>query len=88
MRHDQHGRVDSVRQVIDRGYAGPSVDLLGAAADQMDVALVAATLEVAEHGTADRALLGRGADDRDRARPHQASEPAHLRCRSHQPSRR
>src|SRR5262249_2671354 len=79
LRHHQHGRVDAVRQLIDCGHAGPSVDLLGAAADQIDVALTAATVEVGEHGAADRARLGRSTHDSDCTRPHQASEPAHLR---------
>ena len=36
--HDQHDRIDAQRQIVDRRHAGPAVDLLAVAADEMDLA--------------------------------------------------
>jgi hypothetical protein len=71
-RHHEHHGIDAFRQLVYRAAAGTAVDLARAAADHMDVAPVAAALEIAQHRPADRVRLRGGADDRHRARPHQA----------------
>ena len=78
LRHDQDRRVDAAGQLVDRGHARAPVDLLGPAADEMDVAAITAALEIDQHGTADRAGLRGRAHDCDRSRPHQAHQPTHI----------
>ncbi len=83
-RNEQHRRVDAFGQIVDRFNADAAADLATIAADQMDRARIGILLEIAQHQKPCRALLGRDADDRDRARPHQPCDvdACHGRTRS------
>jgi hypothetical protein len=74
LRHDQNHGIHPLRKVVDRGHARPAVDLGAVAADEVDLAGKARALEIGEHVVADRAGLGRRADDGDGARPQQAAD--------------
>jgi hypothetical protein len=67
LRDREYGQVDAFRQFVDHLDAGTAVDLGAAAADQVNGAGIAEALQVAEHETAERTRVGRGADDDDRA---------------------
>src|SRR6185437_14715403 len=72
--HDEDHGIDALREIIDARHAWPTVDLLAAATDEVNLALVASEEEVFERVGADRAEIWRGSDDGHRAGPQQSSD--------------
>ena len=70
-RNAKDGDVDTRWQIVDRRHAGAAEHLGAAAAHQMDGAPVVEAPQAGQDIGAERARLGRDADDRDRAWPQQ-----------------
>ena len=85
-RQGEDGKVDALRQLLRTFQHRTAIDRLGAAADQMDVALELVHLQRLQDDLAGAAGARRDADDRDRARaqelrdrpgPARVVRPAH-----------
>ena len=79
--HGDDAEVGRFRQVGDGGVGGEALDGLAPRVHRVDGALEALLLHVGDGPAADPRRLVRGADQRDRARPHQRVQRREIRRR-------